>query len=328
MNASYQLEARHEALRALLEEARARLSPQDVGLPRNNGLRRVPGLRRSEVAELVGVSTRWYEMFEEGPSDRRFSAEFVHRVADALRLDEGQRVTLFRLTMPEVRLAVEQVERSALDGALRSFTQVRELARRLTCASSFEEAVEAAAKTLERVLSPSCFAAATLLPEEPRRVIAVGPKADVVITDFADGCIAVNYPNRNGAATFNESRPAREETGDGSFVFRQQTTDGQSFLIEVSAALPPMQGALVEPSCGGEGGLCAASISAHDYWGWNSKVESRSSLTTGLFTSSLYRGNLSALWAEPHAMSPVEIETVQTASALVELAAAPGRATF
>ena len=52
-------------LRAFLVHARSRRSPGSVGLP-ETGRRRVPGLRREEVAEAAGVSTDWYRLFESG----------------------------------------------------------------------------------------------------------------------------------------------------------------------------------------------------------------------------------------------------------------------
>jgi len=56
---------RRVRLRAFLTHARSRLSPATVGLPQT-GRRRVPGLRRGEVAELVGISADWYRLFESG----------------------------------------------------------------------------------------------------------------------------------------------------------------------------------------------------------------------------------------------------------------------
>jgi transcriptional regulator with XRE-family HTH domain len=44
---------------------RARIMPEEVGLPQSNR-RRVPGLRREEVAELTGISEDWYRWFEIG----------------------------------------------------------------------------------------------------------------------------------------------------------------------------------------------------------------------------------------------------------------------
>ncbi len=88
-------------LRMFLTAARARLRPEQVGLPKTVG-RRVPGLRREEVAELIGVSANWYAAFETGTGERKFSPAFVQRAAEALRLDESERVRLFRLALPEV----------------------------------------------------------------------------------------------------------------------------------------------------------------------------------------------------------------------------------
>jgi transcriptional regulator with XRE-family HTH domain len=67
-------------------------------------------LRREEVAELVGVTPNWYAAFEIGNSDRNFSPAFVQRVADALQLDQAERVHLFRLALPEVAAAAEHFE--------------------------------------------------------------------------------------------------------------------------------------------------------------------------------------------------------------------------
>ncbi len=96
-------------LRTFLEAARARLRPVQVGLPAT-ARRRVPGLRREEVAELVGVSANWYATFEAGTSDRNFSPAFVQHVAEALRLDQSERVTLFRLALPEAAATAEHFD--------------------------------------------------------------------------------------------------------------------------------------------------------------------------------------------------------------------------
>jgi transcriptional regulator with XRE-family HTH domain len=52
-------------IREFLISRRARLSPQQVGLP-TYGSRRVPGLRREEVAVLAGVSVPYYSRLERG----------------------------------------------------------------------------------------------------------------------------------------------------------------------------------------------------------------------------------------------------------------------
>jgi hypothetical protein len=53
-------------LREFLRTRRARIAPGDAGLPPQIGTRRVPGLRREEVALLAGVSAEYYERLERG----------------------------------------------------------------------------------------------------------------------------------------------------------------------------------------------------------------------------------------------------------------------
>ena len=76
---------RRGRLRAFLVHARSRLAPANVGLP-ETGHRRVPGLRREEVAELANISAEWYRAFESGRSIT-ISAHVVERLALALALD-------------------------------------------------------------------------------------------------------------------------------------------------------------------------------------------------------------------------------------------------
>ena len=52
-------------LREFLRSRRAKITPEQAGLP-NNGRRRVPGLRREEVAMLAGVSVDYYNRLERG----------------------------------------------------------------------------------------------------------------------------------------------------------------------------------------------------------------------------------------------------------------------
>ncbi|WP_277347347.1 helix-turn-helix transcriptional regulator [Streptomyces sp. CB01881] len=64
-----------------LRSRRARLRPEDVGLPTCGGQRRVPGLRREELAQPAGVSARYYTRLEQGQSPNASAA--VHRRAGA-----------------------------------------------------------------------------------------------------------------------------------------------------------------------------------------------------------------------------------------------------
>lgn len=56
---------RREELAKFLRSRRARLIPEELGLPRR-ARRRTPGLRREEVAELAGIGTTWYTRLEQG----------------------------------------------------------------------------------------------------------------------------------------------------------------------------------------------------------------------------------------------------------------------
>jgi transcriptional regulator with XRE-family HTH domain len=82
-------------LGAFLQAARARLQPEDVGIGRR-GRRRVPGLRRHEVADLAGVSLTWYTWLEQGRNVNP-SPEVIDALARALSLDDDGRRHLRRV---------------------------------------------------------------------------------------------------------------------------------------------------------------------------------------------------------------------------------------
>jgi transcriptional regulator with XRE-family HTH domain len=82
-------------IRDFLASRRARITPAQVGLPAGTR-RRVPGLRREEVAVLAGVSTEWYTRLEKGHIGG-VSEDVLDAVARALRLDDDERTYLFDL---------------------------------------------------------------------------------------------------------------------------------------------------------------------------------------------------------------------------------------
>ncbi|MFJ5212369.1 helix-turn-helix transcriptional regulator [Streptomyces nigra] len=77
-------QSEHSALGQFLRTRRAAIEPRDVGLPRKDG-RRVPGLRREEVAHLAGVSTDYYTRLEQG-RQRTASPSVLMGISRALRL--------------------------------------------------------------------------------------------------------------------------------------------------------------------------------------------------------------------------------------------------
>lgn len=90
---------RRAELGEFLRSRRARLNPADVGLPDYGGRRRVPGLRREELALLAGVSVDHYVRLEQGRA-LQFSEEVLDAVARTLKLDPTEREHLYRLARP------------------------------------------------------------------------------------------------------------------------------------------------------------------------------------------------------------------------------------
>ncbi len=82
-------------IRDFLISRRAKLAPERVGLPTSRR-RRVPGLRREEVAALAGVSTEWYTRLEKGHISG-VSEDVLEAVAQALLLNEDERTYLLDL---------------------------------------------------------------------------------------------------------------------------------------------------------------------------------------------------------------------------------------
>ncbi|MET1072840.1 MAG: helix-turn-helix transcriptional regulator [Umezawaea sp.] len=79
-----------------LQARRAGLRPDDVGLTTYGDRRRVPGLRREELALLAGVSAPYYTRLEQGQSHNA-SPEVLDAIAGALRLDDSERAHLHAL---------------------------------------------------------------------------------------------------------------------------------------------------------------------------------------------------------------------------------------
>ena len=83
-------------LGAFLATRRAKITPRQAGLPNYGGRRRVPGLRREEVALLAGISIEYYTRIERG-SVRGVSDEVLDALARALQLDDVERTHLIDL---------------------------------------------------------------------------------------------------------------------------------------------------------------------------------------------------------------------------------------
>ncbi len=109
-------------IRDFLTTRRARITPEQAGLPAYGGNRRVAGLRREEVALLAGMSVDYYTRLERGNA-RGASDSVLDALARALQLDEAERAHLFDLVhisnaaagtprrppRPQVRPAVQRI---------------------------------------------------------------------------------------------------------------------------------------------------------------------------------------------------------------------------
>ncbi|MFI1359903.1 helix-turn-helix transcriptional regulator [Streptomyces canus] len=90
---------RSTEIREFLRTRRARVTPEQAGLAPHPGARRVPGLRREEVAQLAGVSVDYYVRLERGRT-QGVSQTVLDAVARALQLDDTERAHLFDLARP------------------------------------------------------------------------------------------------------------------------------------------------------------------------------------------------------------------------------------
>src|SRR5258707_11994670 len=87
-------------LAEFLSARRAQLTPQDAGLDEQPSRRRVPGLRREELARLAGVSVDYYTRLEQGRS-RSASTDVLDALAAALQLNDAERQHLHLLAKPQ-----------------------------------------------------------------------------------------------------------------------------------------------------------------------------------------------------------------------------------
>ena len=106
-------------VRQFLTTRRAKITPDQAGVPLYGQRRRVPGLRREEVAQLAGLSTDYYTRLEKG-NLRGASDSVLEAITRALQLDEAERAHLFDLARaargtgrePRRRTQVQQVRPS------------------------------------------------------------------------------------------------------------------------------------------------------------------------------------------------------------------------
>lgn len=181
--------------REFLISRRAKLTPQQVGLP-DVGTRRVPGLRRSEVAALAGVSIEYYAKLERG-SLAGVSASVLDAIARALQLDDAERTHLFhlaqaangtsRLAQPRRRQAKRWNPRPSLQWVLDGYTDGPAIVRNgrmdLRATNHLGRAMHSSLYDREPGRHPN-FARCTFLDDDSHRFY---PDWDTA----ADTCVAI-----------------------------------------------------------------------------------------------------------------------------------------
>ena len=110
------------ALGLFLRWHRQQLTPHDVGLP-DHGRRRVPGLRREEVAMRAGISTEYYIRIEQG-RERSPSVAVLDALAEALHLDDAQIAHMHELVRPKSRRKGMVRQAPVPEGAVRLLDQL------------------------------------------------------------------------------------------------------------------------------------------------------------------------------------------------------------
>jgi transcriptional regulator with XRE-family HTH domain len=98
-----------DELAQFLQARRARLRPEDLGLRPSLGPRRVPGLRREELAAAAGVSVDYYVRLEQGRA-QNISDAVLDAIARTLRLDDTEREHLGRLVRPVRRVGAASAQ--------------------------------------------------------------------------------------------------------------------------------------------------------------------------------------------------------------------------
>ena len=179
-------------IRDFLTSRRARITPQQAGIPAYGAKRRVPGLRREEVALLAGVSVDYYTRLERGNltgvSDTVLSA-----VAKVLHLDDAERAHLFDLARTAAATPRRAHRKPALLQVRPSIRHVLDALIGAPAWVSNERLDVLATKQLSHALYSDAFAEAER-PVNLARFIFLNPRAHEFFLDWdqqADNAVAI-----------------------------------------------------------------------------------------------------------------------------------------
>ena len=174
------METKHE-IREFLTSRRARITPEQAGLT-SYGSRRVPGLRREEVAVLAGVSVPYYTRLERGDMSG-VSESVLEALARALQLDDAERAHLFDLARAAQPMPARPRRRQ---GRQRVRPEVQWTLDAITGAAAFvgnERLDILAANQLGRALFSELYAGPAR-PANHARFVFLDPRAKAFYADW------------------------------------------------------------------------------------------------------------------------------------------------
>jgi transcriptional regulator with XRE-family HTH domain len=178
-------------IREFLTSRRARITPDQAGL-RSYGSRRVPGLRREEVAVLAGVSVPYYTRLERGDMSG-VSQSVLEALARALELDDAERAHLFDLARAAQPTAAPPRRRRAKQ---RIRPEVHWTLDAITGAAAFvgnQRLDILAANQIGRALFSELYASPAR-PVNNARFVFLDPRAETFYSDWervAGECVAI-----------------------------------------------------------------------------------------------------------------------------------------
>ncbi|MEU3644776.1 helix-turn-helix transcriptional regulator [Lentzea sp. NPDC034063] len=174
-------------LREFLRSRRAKVTPEDAGLPALPGTRRVPGLRREEVAQLAGVSVDYYVRLERG-RNVNVSESVLDALARALQLNDTERAHLYTVAKPTRKTQALPPQR-VRPGLLRVLDSMTDVPAMLLGRRSDVLAMNALASALYMD-----FGAASPQDRNPVRFMFLDPAARALYLDWeANARLAVAH---------------------------------------------------------------------------------------------------------------------------------------
>ncbi len=168
-------------IREFLTSRRGRVTPEQAGLP-SYGARRVPGLRREEVAVLAGVSVPYYTRLERGDMNG-VSDGVLEGLARALQLDDAERAHLLDLARAADPMPARPRRRAAKHGIRPELQWILDAITGAAAFVSNDRLDLLAANQLARALYSELYDAPAR-PVNTARFVFLDPRADVTYPEW------------------------------------------------------------------------------------------------------------------------------------------------